>query len=344
MSQVQIDRGEDQDIQRMRIEIAETRRKRQLQKERRRRKKMLIRIMSLMSIIVIVGVVAFLAYVIHKNNADRNISLPENDVALSAGSADKEKEASSKIKRSKAAQSKANAFEEIYYCESDKLERYAAYQAQNPDMSPEDVVWRVNSNLDKPWYEYDVPTSGYDDPYIIVNKYNKVSEDYCPPDLVNVDGYKMREETGQAYLELKKAAAAEGLKIRAVSAYRTVEYQAGLYNRYLSTDSKENVDRYSARPGYSEHHTGMAIDLFGSTEGLRAFVNTPEYPWVRDNCYKYGFIIRYTTDIENITGYEDEPWHIRYVGVDVSTDMKEKGIASFEEYHSKYIAHKPSDN
>ena len=142
---------------------------------------------------------------------------------------------------------------------------------------------------------------------------------------------------------MRKDAEAEGFRFRAVSAYRSVEYQRGLYNRYLSEDSKENVDRYSARPGHSEHHTGMAIDLFGSTEGLRNFVNTPEYEWVRDNCYKYGFIIRYLAETESITGYEDEPWHIRYIGSEASNDMKNKGIKSYEEYYEKYVKHNKGD-
>lgn len=227
-------------------------------------------------------------------------------------------------------------FKSVEYYEPDKQARYQEYQAKNPSMKASDVVWRVNSNLDKPWYTADIPIDGYDQ-YIIVNKYYKVPDGYKPPDLVEVDGQKMRKSAADAYLKMQKDAASQGLKIRVVSAYRTVEYQRGLYNRYLNTDSQENVDRYSARPGHSEHHTGLALDLFGSQDGLRNFVKTPEYAWVRDNGYKYGFIIRYQADIENITGYEDEPWHLRYLGVQVSTDMKNKGIKSYEEYYEKYI-------
>lgn len=308
MNQLQTDRTEGQDLTELRTEI---RRRTARKKARRQKNKRIITITSLICIFIIVGALIIAA--------SKDSEHAGEDSVMTVN----------------------NPFECLYYYENDKLDRYAAYQELHPDMSADDVVWRVNSNLDMPWYEYDVPVSGYDDPYMIVNKYCKVSEDYCPPDLVNVDGYLMREETGRAYLELKKAAATEGLNLRATSAYRSVEYQKGLYERYLSGDSRENVDRYSARAGYSEHHTGLAIDLLGSTDGLRNFKNTPEYPWVKENCHKYGFIIRYTADIEDITGYEDEPWHIRYVGRDISTDMKEKGIASFEEYHAKYIANSP---
>lgn len=231
--------------------------------------------------------------------------------------------------------------EKIYssfpYYKEEYENRYTSYAAQNPQLSDEDVVWMVNANQDKPKYNYDIPVSGYDDICIIVNKYYKVPDGYSPPDLVNVDGQKMRKEAADAFVKMRNDASRENLRIRAVSGYRTVSYQRGLYNRYLSSDSQENVDRYSARPGYSEHHTGLAVDVFGSVDGLRQFENTPEFPWVRDNCYKYGFIIRYFEETEDITGYESEPWHLRYVGTRVSTDMKEKGINSFEEYHAKYL-------
>ncbi len=232
-------------------------------------------------------------------------------------------------------------YKSFYYYEEERSDRYAAYAALNPGMDAGDVVWRVDADLDKHWYEYDISVDTYDDPYIIVNKYRKVPEDYRPPDLTEADGCLMRADTAAAYTEMKTAAAKNGMRIKAVSGYRSVEYQAGLYNRYLSEDSREKVDRYSARPGYSEHHTGMAIDLFGSVDGLRNFENSPEGLWVREHCWEYGFIIRYTEDIEEVTGYENEPWHIRYVGRAVSEDMKNKGTASFEEYWVKYIKHSP---
>lgn len=232
---------------------------------------------------------------------------------------------------------KKSVYETYDYYRVENLQRYNEYQKKYPQMPPDEVVWRVNAYLDKPKYEFDVPASGYEDPYIIVNKYYTVPAGYRPPDLKSFDGQLLREETGNAYKQMRADAAKQGLSIRVVSGYRTVEYQQGLYNRYLGSDSRENVDRYSARPGHSEHHTGMAMDIFGSRDGLREFEHTPEYPWVRDNCYKYGFIIRYLEETEEITGYESEPWHLRYVGVEVSTDMKKKRINNFEEYHAKYL-------
>ena len=156
-----------------------------------------------------------------------------------------------------------------------------------------------------------------------------------------MDGQSITPATADAYKRMKADAAAQGLSILAASTYRSVEYQQNLYNSYLNSDPREVVDTYSARAGYSEHHTGMAIDFIGSFGSLNDFENTPEYPWVRDNCHRYGFIIRYTTANQWITGYKNEPWHLRYIGVDAATDMKVKGVSSFEEYRVKYIDHRP---
>ena len=233
-----------------------------------------------------------------------------------------------------------NVYAQFDYSIEQNLSRYQAYASLNNGMEPDDVVWQVNMNLDKPKFSCDIPASGYDDPYIIVNKYYKVPRDFRPPDLESFDNQLLRKETGEAFIRMRNAASNEGLSLMAVSGYRSVEYQENLYNSYLESDTLENVDRYSARAGYSEHHTGMAIDVFGSIHGLREFINTPEYPWVKENAHKYGFIIRYTETGEFITGYEFEPWHIRYVGVEVATDMKQKNIDTFEEYYAKYIQNK----
>ena len=97
----------------------------------------------------------------------------------------------------------------------------------------------------------------------------------------------------------------------------------------------ELVDTYSARPGHSEHQTGRAIDLSGSFGSLNDFIRTPEGPWVNDNCYKYGFILRYTAEKQDKTGIIPEPWHYRYVGVEAATKIHEENIC-LEEFIEKY--------
>ena len=315
----------------------ESRREIRRKRELRRRKKRQRRIMFLLCIIIFICLIGFFGK--NKNNDQEIVN---NDIGSDTKILAESVPTVSPFVTSQEKDEEIideNEFKKLYYYEDDKLERYIFYKNKHPKMSVSDVVWRVNSNIDIDWYGESSIVDGYDYS-ILVNKYNKVPDGYKPPDLVTVDNQMMRKATADAYLKMRKELEAQGLKICAVSGYRSVEYQKNLYNRYLSEDSKEAVDRYSARPGHSEHHTGLALDLFGSTSGLRNFIKTPEYEWVRDNCHTYGFIIRYQRDIEDITGYEDEPWHIRYVGTDISIDMKNKGIKSYEEYYVKYIKHK----
>ena len=121
------------------------------------------------------------------------------------------------------------------------------------------------------------------------------------------------------------------------SSYRSYKDQKKVYDNF-KTVSLKYADSYAARPGHSEHQTGLSIDITSLEHpNINEFKTSEEYTWLKENCHKYGFIIRYLEETEEITGYEFEPWHIRYVGVDVSTDMAEKNINNYEEYYVKYI-------
>lgn len=154
---------------------------------------------------------------------------------------------------------------------------------------------------------------------LVVNKTYALPADYAPG--VNADAQA-------AFDEMQADAAAEGLNIYISSGFRSYDYQAGLYQRYVDKDGKEEADRYSARPGHSEHQTGLAFDL-NSIEV--SFADTKEGKWVLRNCYKYGFIIRYPADKEDITGYKWEPWHIRYLGKETAQSVYDSGLC-LEEY------------
>ena len=119
-----------------------------------------------------------------------------------------------------------------------------------------------------------------------------------------------------------------GLTLNLVSGFRSYQTQKNLYNNYVKKDGVALADTYSARPGHSEHQTGLAFDV-GSTKG--SFANTKEAKWLAENCHLYGFIIRYPYGKTNITGYIYEPWHVRYLGVDIATEVKESNL-SLEEY------------
>jgi D-alanyl-D-alanine carboxypeptidase len=147
----------------------------------------------------------------------------------------------------------------------------------------------------------------------------------------------MRKEAGEALQEMISAAASGGNKLWSQSGYRGYSLQSRLYSDYVATKGLEAAEKSSARPGHSEHQTGLTTDLNTINE---AFGDTDEGRWVAENCYKYGFIIRYTMDNLDVTLFKYEPWHIRYIGKDAATEMKKQGISSFEEYWVKYEKYK----
>ncbi len=123
-------------------------------------------------------------------------------------------------------------------------------------------------------------------------------------------------------------AAAQGLNLFVRSGFRSYNTQKNLYNNYVRRDGVAAADRYSARPGHSEHQTGLAFDI---NKANSSFEGTPEANWLAENCYKYGFIIRYPQGKEHITGYIYEPWHVRYLGVETATAVYNSGLC-LEEY------------
>lgn len=159
----------------------------------------------------------------------------------------------------------------------------------------------------------------YIDGILVVNKTYALPSDYAPG---------VSSEAQAAFDAMQADATAMGLNIYISSAYRSYDYQAGLYQRYVDRSGKAEADRYSARPGHSEHQTGLAFDLNTISD---EFKDTDEGKWVAENCHKYGFIIRYPEEKESVTGYMYEPWHIRYLGVETATAVYESGLC-LEEY------------
>ena len=179
---------------------------------------------------------------------------------------------------------------------------------------------------------------------VLVNKQQKLPENYTPNDLVfpNVpfllpeksEKRKMRKEAAEALQQLFAAAKTDGVSLAGVSAYRSHAYQKALFNRYVQKDGLEKARTYSAVPGTSEHETGLSIDVSGINGKCAAescFGGTKEAEWLAQHSVEFGYIIRYPEGKDTITGYMYEPWHIRYVGVDVAKEISEKGI-TLEEY------------
>lgn len=177
---------------------------------------------------------------------------------------------------------------------------------------------------------------------VLVNKEYKLPENYVPSKLelisnefANENKY-LREEARIAFETLSKNAKKLGYRIIAVSTYRDYEYQNKLYNMYVEEKGLDYADKCSARPGHSEHQTGLAVDVEGSNHDYDEFENSKEFIWMKENAYKYGFILRYPKGKEKITGFKYEPWHYRYVGLDTAKTIHDENL-TLEEYYDKYI-------
>ena len=157
------------------------------------------------------------------------------------------------------------------------------------------------------------------DGVLIANKTYALPADYNPG---------ANPEAMEALDELFAAGEEAGLTYWIASGFRSYQRQETIYNRYVNKDGQAEADRYSARPGHSEHQTGLAFDLNVLEQ---SFGETPEGIWLAENCWRYGFIIRYPQEKEDITGYMYEPWHVRYLGKDLAQAVYESGLC-LEEY------------
>jgi len=205
------------------------------------------------------------------------------------------------------------------------------------DNSTNEESVNVNNNYSST-YEIITDENGltYVDGILIVNKTYTLPKNYVPKDTYQ----KIKDETQcefclnkkvyKKYNEMYADATSLGLNIWIQSGYRSYKYQKKLYNNYVKEDGKEEADKYSARAGHSEHQTGLAFDLNSVDDD---FANTDEGKWVHNNCYKYGFILRYPKGKEEFTGYKYESWHLRYVGEELATKLYNGGDwITLEEY------------
>lgn len=173
--------------------------------------------------------------------------------------------------------------------------------------------------------------------WVVVNKGRQLPADYVPANLVTpgiplrlspgVNEMHLRADAASALETMFAAAKAQNLNLMLASGYRSYSDQVAVYNSYVAQSGVAKADTFSARPGHSEHQTGLAADIEPQSRACeveQCFENTQEGRWLAANSYKYGFIIRYQKTTENLTGYEYEPWHIRYVGLDLAQQLYEK--------------------
>ncbi|MBU4440616.1 MAG: M15 family metallopeptidase [Acetobacterium sp.] len=183
-------------------------------------------------------------------------------------------------------------------------------------------------------------TTSTDSITMLVNKNHSISASYVPADLVTVNlpstrETQMRSVAAKALVKLFNAASSAGYDLSCCSGYRSYETQSELYAWNVDTYGVDGAELVSARPGMSEHQLGLAMDVTSASVGfdlLESFGSTPEGQFLKDNAYKYGFIVRYPQGKTDITGYAYEPWHLRYLGVDVATEIYNSG-KTMEEYY-----------
>lgn len=230
----------------------------------------------------------------------------------------------------------------ISYFKEENIDRYISYHTENKNLSPEQIVTNVNIGLDNPYYTNTKEATNLNTTIILVNKYNYLKEDYIPNNLENINekyakkNMLLVKEAKEAFEKMAETAAKNNLRIIAMSTYRSYEYQNNLYNNYVAQDGKEKADTYSARAGYSEHQTGLAVDIYNGVLPYTRFEETKEFIWMQENAYKYGFILRYPKDKTYETGYEYESWHYRYVGKKIAKYIKKNNI-TYDEYYIKKI-------
>lgn len=229
-----------------------------------------------------------------------------------------------------------------YYIDSN-LEKYLEYFDNNSKKSFEDIIAIVNVGATRPWYENSVGTSTINRYEMLVNKFNMLDENYDPGVIKKFSAtyaygdVSAEEETYKAFIEMADAAKKDGYTLILTSGYRTNAYQKSLYENMSSTRGEEYADKYAARPGSSEHETGLALDILKIGGLTDTFKTTEEYAWLHAHSYEYGFIERYPEDKEYLTGYSPESWHYRYLGKDLAKKVYEEGI-TYDEYYAFYLA------
>lgn len=216
---------------------------------------------------------------------------------------------------------------------ADRLDRYDAWMEEHPEDSAQTALLQVNMDMDQDFYSLIWEVADPASLTVLVNKHYTLPAGYVPELEAVGKGYgsgSLRPEAAQAFRAMADGARADGVSLRSVSAYRSYKTQQGTYGRYLKLYKQSTVDTFSARPGHSEHQTGLALDInVASTKAH--FENTAAFAWLKEHCAEYGFILRYDKGKEAITGYRFEPWHYRYVGVETAKAVMEQGL-SYEEY------------
>ncbi len=284
---------------------------------------MLRKVLSIVFTLLIVSIVIIVIFDVNKNSKDE-INKDVNETSY-------------------------DGFKNTTNFKMENLDRYISYKDKNSDMSYEDVVTYVNIGLDYSFYDF-VSNANTDlGVLLLTNKYLKLDSSYEPSDLEEIDGKYfidgnsnvrlLRKEAKEAFEKLSSDSILNGTPVYGQSGYRSYGRQEELFDIAVENDGYEIAINDTAKPGHSEHQTGLTIDVSSTKSGnMLEFENTKSFDWMVNNAHKYGFILRYPKDKSHITGFVYESWHYRYVGIKVATDMHNNyPDLTYEEYFYKYL-------
>lgn len=204
-----------------------------------------------------------------------------------------------------------------------------AQEAPEGGATPGPPLVVVEDWIDLSQHSFDDPAS----PWVVVNKARPLDpQSWEPAELEVVEEAELVPQAAAALQRMIAAAGEQELELRTGTGYRTYGYQEFIYADYVDEFGQDSADQFSARPGFSEHQTGWAVDLYSSEQCRlqECFAREPAGVWVTDHAHEYGFVIRYPRGEEEVTGYQFEPWHLRYVGPELATFMREQGISTLE--------------
>lgn len=229
-----------------------------------------------------------------------------------------------------------------YYL-SNRRERYfVQLQSQTESsLTVPEIVTLVNANRDRDYYAEPKPASTAQTTQMLVNKYYYLAPDYSP-ELVVLDaqygspGLQLDIETYAHFQEMYAAALAADYQLYVTSAYRDYDDQVTVFDGYMMRMGEADALEYAAKPGFSEHQTGYALDIFVPGATIDSFQDHPAAHWLAEHAHEYGFILRYPEGKENITGYNYEAWHYRYVGAEAANIIYDQGL-TYEEYWAYFV-------
>ena len=227
------------------------------------------------------------------------------------------------------------------------LDNYLKYEEElDEDKRYSDIIAIINVGSNKEFYENSMETNTDLNEKMLVNKFHNLTNEYKPNDLVELtntyaygNDQSLRKDAYDSFISMFNSAKKDNVTLIVNSSYRPFNEQEQIYHDYTKWYGEEDADKIAARPGYSEHQTGYALDIQSYNTNRNNFEDSDAYKWLDNNAYKYGFILRYPKDKEYLTGYDYESWHFRYVGKAIAKYIKENNI-TYDEYYAYFIEKK----